>query len=198
MWKALRRGSYGNAELPNLSLHSYILRSAVKQGPALQCSSTHRGLRLVVPIHSNLVPHVAFQCLADLLQFLAFLSFFPCGFQKRAWPAPVSTLMAKAKKTIWSFPVIFINCPKHFLFTAEKTCGRSTADVSSPSTIVNQEVARMDRPKFTLSEWLKEPLLYKVSCFQFPFLRNPIALSIILYVLTEPEGFVFNQFWSLS
>ena len=105
MWKALRRGSYGNAELPNLSLHSYILRSAVKQGPALQCSSTHRGLRLVVPIHSNLVPHVAFQCLADLLQFLAFLSFFPCGFQKRAWPAPVSTLMAKEKKTICLFAI---------------------------------------------------------------------------------------------
>lgn len=46
----------------------------------------------------------------------------------------------------------------------DKNCGGSTADISSPSTIVNQEVIRLDRrQKLTWYEWLKEPLLYKVS-----------------------------------
>lgn len=45
----------------------------------------------------------------------------------------------------------------------DKNGGRSTADISSPSTIVNQEFSRIDKPKLTWYQWLKEPLLYKVS-----------------------------------
>ena len=77
----------------------------------------------------------------------------------------MSNSTGKRKNLHEVFQLSSLTAPKHFLFTAEKACGRSTADVSSPSTIVNQEVARIERPKFSLSEWLKEPLLYKVSCF---------------------------------
>ncbi|KAJ7363320.1 Major facilitator super domain-containing protein 12 [Desmophyllum pertusum] len=58
----------------------------------------------------------------------------------------------------------------------EKHCERSTADASSPSTMVNQEVTRTDRSKLAWFEWLKEPLLYKVG---FVVIFSNITLRIV-------------------
>lgn len=62
---------------------------------------------------------------------------------------------------IWkALPLFMVNILRSF---QDKNGGRSTADISSPSTIVNQEFSRIDKPKLTWYQWLKEPLLYKVS-----------------------------------
>ena len=67
--------------------------------------------------------------------------------------------------SIYSLVSLFVCFFDSFLFfNVEKNCGRSTADVTSRTTIVNNEPTGMrEGPKLTWFEWLKEPSLYKVS-----------------------------------
>ena len=53
---------------------------------------------------------------------------------------------------------------KYILWLKEKNCGRSMADIPTPSSLADQEItSRIERQKIKWYEWLKEPLLYKVS-----------------------------------
>ena len=52
---------------------------------------------------------------------------------------------------------------KYILRLEEKDCGRSTTDIPTPSSLGDQEITRTEGPKIIWYEWLKEPLLYKVS-----------------------------------
>ncbi|XP_022788005.1 major facilitator superfamily domain-containing protein 12-like isoform X2 [Stylophora pistillata] len=68
----------------------------------------------------------------------------------------------------------------------EKNCGRSTADVTSPATMVNHELTGIaERPKLKWFEWLKEPSLHKVGCIVvFSNITFRIVQSYLpLYVL---------------
>ena len=94
--------------------------------------------------------YLSFHVCKDLPWFLPFFGCYTLKAFDTSW---------KLCMTVYRFVLL-----KYILWLKEKNCGRSMADIPTPSSLADQEItSRIERQKIKWYEWLKEPLLYKVS-----------------------------------